>query len=120
DFKVLYCSALNGTCSESDDLAQQTPGFTEVLDAIVNEIPSPKGSADEPLQFQPALLDYNEFVGRIGIGRVHNGKIKTGEIVTCCRLDGSTKQFRIQKLFGYYGYNRIEISEAKAGDIVAV
>ncbi len=120
DFKVLYCSALNGTCSESDDLAQQTPGFTEVLDAIVNEIPSPKGSADEPLQFQPALLDYNEFVGRIGIGRVHNGKIKTGEIVTCCRLDGSTKQFRIQKLFGYYGYNRIEISEAEAGDIVAV
>ena len=120
DFKVLYCSALNGTCSTSDDITTQTPGFTEVLDAIIDEIPAPKGSKDEPLQFQPALLDYNEFVGRIGIGRVQNGKIKTGEVVTCCRLDGSNKQFRIQKLFGYYGYNRIEIAEAEAGDIVAV
>ena len=120
DFKVLYCSALNGTCSTSDDITTQTPGFTEVLDAIIDEIPAPKGSKDEPLQFQPALLDYNEFVGRIGIGRVQNGKIKTGEVVTCCRLDGSNKQFRIQKLFGYYGYNRIEITEAEAGDIVAV
>ena len=116
----LYCSALNGTCSTSDDITTQTPGFTEVLDAIIDEIPAPKGSKDEPLQFQPALLDYNEFVGRIGIGRVQNGKIKTGEVVTCCRLDGSNKQFRIQKLFGYYGYNRIEITEAEAGDIVAV
>lgn len=120
DFKVLYCSAINGTCSKSDDISTQTPGFTEVLDTILEEIPAPTGSANEPLQFQPALLDYNEYVGRIGIGRVHNGKIKTGEVVTCCRLDGTNKQFRIQKLFGYYGYSRIEIEEAEAGDIVAV
>lgn len=120
DFKVLYCSALNGTCSESDDLSTQTPGFTEVLDAIIDEIPAPKGNKDASLQFQPALLDYNEFVGRIGIGRVQNGKVKTGEMVTCCRLDGTTKQFRIQKLFGYYGYRRIEITEAEAGDVIAV
>ncbi len=120
DFKVLYASAINGTCSFSEDLATQTPGFSEVLDTILEEIPAPTGSADEPLQFQPSLLDYNEFVGRIGIGRVHNGKIKSGEMVTCCRLDGTTKQFRIQKLFGYYGYKRIEIEEAEAGDIVAV
>ena len=120
DFKVLYASGLNGTCSYSEDLSTQTEGFQEVLDTILEEIPAPTGSADEPLQFQPALLDYNEFVGRIGIGRIHNGKLKTGEMVTCCRLDGTTKQFRIQKLFGYYGYKRIEIEEAEAGDLVAI
>ena len=120
DFKVLYASGLNGTCSYSDDLSTQTEGFQEVLDTILEEIPAPTGSSEEPLQFQPALLDYNEFVGRIGIGRIHNGKLKTGEMVTCCRLDGTTKQFRIQKLFGFYGYKRIEIDEAEAGDLVAI
>ena len=120
DFKVLYASAVNGTCSSSDDLSTQTEGFGEILDAIIEEIPAPSGDKNSPLQFQPALLDYNEFVGRIGIGRVHNGQIKTGEVVTCCRLDGTTKQFRIQKLFGYYGYSRIEIDSAEAGDIVAI
>lgn len=118
DFKVLYASAVNGTCGISED--NLTEGFTEILDTILEEIPAPTGEVNKPLQFQPALLDYNEFVGRIGIGRVHNGKIKTGEMVTCIRLDGTTKQFRIQKLFGYYGYNRIEVEEAEAGDIVAI
>lgn len=120
DFKVVYASALNGTCSLNDDLTTQTSGFHELLDLIIEEIPSPSGSVDSNLQFQPALLDYNEFVGRIGIGRIHNGKVKVGQMVSCCRLDGSTKQFRVQKLFGYYGYNRVEIEEAEAGDIIAV
>ncbi len=120
DFKVIYASALNGTCSLSDDLSTQTEGFDELLDTVLEEIPAPTGDVNMPLQFQPALLDYNEFVGRIGIGRIHNGKIKTGEMVTCCRLDGSTKQFRIQKLFGFYGYKRVEIEEAEAGDVIAI
>ena len=120
DFKTIYASAVNNTCSYDSDPTKQTPGLGEILDTIIEEIPAPKGNPDAPLQFQPALLDYNEFVGRIGIGKVHNGKIKTGQMVSCCRLDGTTKQFRIQKLFGYYGYNRIEIEEAEAGDIVAV
>ena len=120
EFPVVYASALNGTCSLSDDITTQTPGFTELLDLIIEEIPAPKGSIDAPLQFQPALLDYNEFVGRIGIGRVHNGSIKVGEMVNCIRLDGTEKSFRIQKLFGYYGYQRIEVESAEAGDIVAI
>lgn len=120
DFKVVYASALNGTSSLNDDLNKQTPGFEELLDLILEEIKPPKGDATAPLQFQPALLDYNEFVGRIGIGRIHNGTIKENQMVSCCRLDGSIKQFRVQKLFGYYGYNRIEIKEATAGDIVAI
>ncbi|MCI8548454.1 MAG: translational GTPase TypA [Bacilli bacterium] len=120
DFKVVYASALNGTCSLSDDINTQTSGFEELLDLILSEIPSPNGEEKEVLQFQPALLDYNEFVGRIGIGRVQNGQIKVGQMVSCCRLDGSIKQFRVQKLFGFYGYNRIEIESAEAGDIIAV
>lgn len=120
DFPVVYASAINGTCSLSDDLSTQTPGFNELLDLIISEISSPSGSKDEDLQFQPALLDYNDYVGRIGVGRVHNGIIKTGQMVSCHRLDGSIKQFRVQKLFGYLGLKRIEIEEAEAGDIVAV
>ena len=120
EFKTLYTSALNGTSSLDSDVSTQKPGFENVLDAIIEEIPEPKGDVNTNLQFQPALLDYNEFVGRIGIGRVHNGKIKVGEMVSCCRLDGTVKQFRIQKLFGFYGYKRIEIEQAEAGDIIAV
>ena len=120
DFPVVYASALNETCSLSDDISTQKKGFEPLLDLIIDKIPAPTGDNTKPLQFQPALLDYNEFVGRIGIGRVHNGIIKTGEMVSCIRLDGSVKNFRIQKLFGYYGYNRIEIESAEAGDIVAI
>lgn len=120
EFPVVYASALNETCSLSDDISTQKPGFEPLLDLIISEIPAPRGDNTKELQFQPALLDYNEFVGRIGIGRVHNGEIHTGEMVNCVRLDGTTKAFRIQKLFGYYGYSRVEIDHAEAGDIVAI
>ena len=120
EFPVIYASALNETCSLSDDLTTQQPGFAPLLDLIISEIPAPTGDNEAPLQFQPALLDYNDFVGRIGIGRVHNGQIKTGQMVNCLRLDGTTKSFRIQKLFGFYGYNRVEIEQAEAGDIIAI
>ncbi len=120
EFKVVYASALNGTSSLDSKLETQTPGFTELLDLIIDEIPEPSGSSSEHLQFQPALLDYNEFVGRIGIGRIQNGTIKVGQTVNCIRLDKTTKSFRIQKLFGYLGYKRIEIESAEAGDIIAI
>ena len=120
EFPVIYASALNETCSLSDDISTQKPGFEPLLDLIISEIPAPTGDNTKELQFQPALLDYNEFVGRIGIGRVHNGEIHTGEMVNCVRLDGTTKAFRIQKLFGYYGYSRVEIDHAEAGDIIAI
>ena len=120
DFKVVYASAINGTSSLDPDLSTQTKGFTELLDLIIDEIPAPSGDVNADLQFQPALLDYNDYVGRIGVGRVHNGKIKVGQMVSCLRLDGTIKQFRVQKLFGYLGLKRIEIEEAEAGDICAV
>ncbi len=120
EFKTAYVSALNGTCSLDPDISTQQESYDGLLDLIVEEIPEPRVNPDHPLQFQPALLDYNDFVGRIGIGLVKSGKIKVNEMVSCVRLDGTTKQFRIQKLFGFLGLKRIEIEEANAGDIVAI
>ena len=83
-------------------------------------LPAPLVDEEGGLQFQPALLDYNEYVGRIGIGRIQRGKVKVNETVVCLRADGTKTQFRVQKLFGFLGLHRIEIEEASAGDIVAI
>jgi GTP-binding protein len=91
-----------------------------IFESILKEIPAPVDNSDEPLQFQVSLLDYNDYVGRIGIGRVFRGKIKVGDNVTLSKLDGSTKNFRVTKLFGFFGLDRVEIEEAKAGDLIAV
>ncbi len=120
DFKVAYVSALNGTCSLDPEITTQGESYDGLFDLIINEIPAPDVNKDAPLQFQPALLDYNDYVGRIGIGRVKSGKIKVNEMVSCIRLDGTITKFRIQKLFGYLGLKRIEVDEADAGDIVAI
>ncbi len=120
EFPVVYASALAGTSSLSPDVNTQEPTMDPILDMIVNDIPAPKVEVDGPFQFQPALLDYNDFVGRIGIGVVKRGHVKVNEMVSCVRLDGSIKQFRIQKIFGYYGLKHLEVSEATAGDIVAI
>jgi len=120
DFKTAYVSALNGTASLDADLNTQQEDFSCIYDLIINEIPEPEVNVDAPLQFQPALLDYNDYVGRIGIGRIKSGTIKENSMVSCVRLDGTTKQFRIQKLFGFMGLKRVEIKEASAGEIVGI
>lgn len=120
DFKTAYVSALNGTASLDSDINTQQEDFSCIYDLIINEIPAPNVNVDAPLQFQPALLDYNDYVGRIGIGRLKSGTIKENEMVSCVRLDGTIKQFRIQKLFGFLGLKRIEIKEAHAGEIIAI
>ncbi len=120
DFPVVYASALKGTSSYSPELDTQKEGMDPIFDTIINNIPAPKMDKDSFLQFQPSLLDYNDYVGRIGIGRLEQGTIKVGQDVVCCRLDGSLKPFKITKLFGFLGLNRIELNEAYAGDIIAV
>ena len=120
EFPVIYTSALAGTSSLDPDPEKQEPTMDYIFDAIMKYIPSPQVETEGSLQFQPALLDYNDFVGRIGIGRVKRGKMQTGEMVSCVRRDGSIKTFRIAKLFGFLGLKRLEIKEASAGDIVAV
>ena len=120
DFPVAYCSAINNTSSFSPDVTTQEEGMQKILDMIIEHIPAPKVEEEGSLQFQPALLDYNDFVGRIGIGLVKRGKVKVNEMVSCVRLDGSIKQFRVAKLYGFLGLKRIEITEANAGDIIAM
>lgn len=120
DFPVIYASAMNGTSSYDPDISTQEHTMKPLFDTIVEKIPAPVDNSDEPLQFQVSILDYNDFVGRIGIGRVVRGQIHVGDQVTLMKLDGSTKNFRVTKLFGFVGLKRIEIDSAKAGDLIAV
>lgn len=120
DFPVVYASAINGSSSMSDNPADQEHTMANIFDTIIDHIPGPVDNSDEPLQFQVSLLDYNDYVGRIGIGRVFRGTIKVGDSVTLSKLDGSTKNFRVTKLFGFFGLDRQEIKEAKAGDLIAL
>ncbi len=120
DFPVIYASGLAGTSSIHPELETQQPTMDPILEAIVNYIPAPNVSLDGGFQFQPALLDYNDFVGRIGIGTVKRGKVKVNEMVSCVRRDGSIKQFRIQKMYGFIGLKRVEVQEASAGEMVAI
>lgn len=118
DFPVIYTSAVNGT--SSFDPQEQGTDMTQLFDLMIDNVPAPVDNSDEPLQFQVALLDYSEFLGRIGIGRVFRGHIAVGQQVAVNKLDGAIKQFRVTKLYGFIGLKRIEIQKASAGDIVAV
>ncbi|WP_449622478.1 translational GTPase TypA [Robertmurraya sp. Marseille-Q9965] len=118
EFPVVYASAINGTASA--DPEKQDENMQVLYDTIVEHIPAPVDNREEPLQFQVALLDYNDYVGRIGIGRVFRGTMKVGQQVALMKLDGSVKQFRVTKIFGFFGLKREEIQEAVAGDLVAV
>ena len=120
EFPVVYTSGLNGTSSLSEDPADQEKSMDAVFDTVLEHIPAPVDNSEEPLQFQVAMLDYNDFVGRIGIGRVFRGKIKVGDQVSLMKLDGSVKNFRVTKLFGWFGLDRVEITEAVAGDLIAI
>ncbi len=117
EFPVVYTSALNFTSSLDPDTSTQQETMDPLFETIINTIPAPLAEADAPLQFQPSLLDYNRYVGRIGIGRVDRGKISLGQEVTCVRLDGSTSKFKVQKLFTFHGLDRVEADEVEAGDI---
>lgn len=120
DFPVVYASAMNGTSSLDPDVATQKETMKPIFETIVEKIPAPVDNRDEPLQFQVALLDYNEFVGRVGIGRIFRGQIKVGDTVSVMKLDGSKKNYRVTKLFGFFGLKRLEIESAVAGDLIAV
>lgn len=118
EFPVVYASAINGTSGEQFD--DQTETMDPIFNMILNHIPAPVDNVEDPLQFQVTLLDYSKYLGRIGVGRVFRGKISVGQQVVVMRKDGTQTSFRITKLFGFIGLKRVEIKEAKAGDIVAV
>jgi len=118
EFPVIYASAINGTASL--DPEKQDENMQCMYESIIEHIPAPIDNREEPLQFQVALLDYNDYVGRIGIGRVFRGTMQVGQQVALMKLDGSVKQFRVTKIFGFFGLKREEVQEAVAGDLVAV
>jgi GTP-binding protein len=118
DFQVVYASALQGTSGNEPEGLESN--MKAVYEVIVNHIPAPTESVELPLQFLVTLMDYNEYMGRVAIGRVNRGVIKQGQPVAVMTRDGKIKQARIEKLFGFQGLKRIEIDEAGAGDIIAI
>lgn len=120
EFPVIYTSAVNMTSSESPDVSTQEPGMEPLFKKIIEYVPEPIDNSNESLQFQPAILDYNDFVGRIGIGKIARGTMHANQMVSCMRRDGSIVQFRLQKMFTFLGLDKIEAQEAVAGDIVAI
>ena len=118
DFPYLFGSGIGGYAKP--DMATQSENMKPLFDAIIRHVPPPIGDQDKPLQLQITSLDYSDFLGRIIIGRVHNGVIRSGQRALLIKENGKLKQGRINKLMGFEGLKRIEINEAFAGNIVAV
>ena len=118
DFPVLYTSARAGTSSLS--VAEAGQDLRPLFDAIVDYVPPPRGDVDAPLQMLVANLDSSDYLGRIAIGRVFNGRVKVGDQVAVCKLDRRVQETKVTKLFAFEGLRRIEITEAAAGDIVCL
>ena len=118
DFPYLFGSGMGGYAKP--DMATESDNMRPLFDAILRHVPPPVGDAEKPLQLQVTTLDYSDFLGRIMIGRIHNGTIRANQPVALLRDDGSVKRGRISKLLGFQGLQRVEIEEARAGDLVAV
>ncbi|MGN8439353.1 translational GTPase TypA [Helicobacter pylori] len=118
DFPVVYAAARDGYAMKSLD--DEKKNLEPLFETILEHVPSPSGSVDEPLQMQIFTLDYDNYVGKIGIARVFNGSVKKNESVLLMKSDGSKENGRITKLIGFLGLARTEIENAYAGDIVAL
>ena len=118
DFPIVYASGLSGFAKleETDESNDMRPLF----DTILKYTPAPSGSADEPLQLQISQLDYDNYTGRLGIGRILNGRIKPGQVVAVMNHDQQIAQGRINQLLGFKGLERVPLEEAEAGDIVII
>ena len=118
DFPVFYANAKAGTCRRQ--LGAQDGSLVPLLDAIAEFIPAPRHDPEKPLQYQITTLDYDDYVGRLAIGRIYNGRLETGRNFTLCEQAGSRREVRLTGLYGYDGLERVPIDEAGPGDIVAV
>lgn len=118
DFPIVYASGLSGFAKleETDESSDMRPLF----DTILKHTPAPSGSADEPLQLQISQLDYDNYTGRLGIGRILNGRIKPGQVVAVMNHEQQIAQGRINQLLGFKGLERVPLEEAEAGDIVII
>ena len=102
------------------DLSEESDNLICLFDTIIEHVQEPDGDPEAPLQMLATTLDWDEYIGRIVIGRVANGRIKTGEEITVVHADSSQENFKVSKLLGFLGLNRIEIKQAQAGDIIAI
>ncbi|MFW5440630.1 MAG: translational GTPase TypA, partial [Methylophilaceae bacterium] len=118
DFPVVYASALNGFAML--EMAKPTDNMRAVFDTILSHVEPPKGDPDAPLQMQISALDYSSYTGRLGVGRVLNGRIKTGQPVAVMHGDEQVGTGKINQVLGFEGLERIEVPEAEAGDIVII
>ena len=118
DFPVIYASGLEGVAMH--ELEDEQKDLRPLLEAIVEHVPTPKGDPDAPLQMQAATLAYDNYVGRVAIGRVFDGTMRVGDQAVRIRRDGTQEAARISKLYGFQGLERVERDEIAAGDIVAV
>ena len=115
---MIYCNARAGTSTL--DLATPGEDLRPLFDAIIEHIPPPHGSLDHPLQMLIANLDSSDYLGRIAIGRIFNGRVKINDMVAVAKLEGKLQQTRVTKLFAFEGLKRVDIAEAAAGDIVCL
>ena len=118
DFPIIYGSALEGRAGLSPDEIEDD--MSCLFQAIIDNVPAPEVDVESPLQMQISALDYNSYVGVIGLGRIARGTIKTGSQVVVAKSDGTEKKARIMQVMGYQGLDRVEVDEASAGDIVCV
>lgn len=118
DFTTLYASGLSGFAKETVD--EEGKDMQPLFEAILHHVPPPAGDVEKPLQLQVTTLDYSDYLGRIVIGRIHNGVLKAGQQAALMKDDGSMVKTKVAKLMGFEGLNRVELEEATAGMIVAV
>lgn len=118
DFKVIFASGKNGFAKYSLD--EENNDMKPLFETIINTVPEPAGDDSEPLQLLITNIDYDEYTGRVGIGRIERGKILNGQNVAVCKNDGTVQNIKIGKLFTYDGLKKVEVDEATCGDIVAV
>jgi GTP-binding protein len=118
EFPVLYANARAGLCTT--DLAVPGTSLEPMFEAILKHIPPPKGAADQPLQMLIANLDASDYVGRIAIGRIFNGRVRVNDAIAVSKLDGSLVNTKVTKLFAFDGLKRVDIESAAAGDIVCL
>jgi len=118
DFPVIYASALNGIAGDDPD--SMADDMTPLFEMITNQVKAPNVERDGPLQMQISALDYNSYVGVIGVGRIKRGQLRSNEQVVVVGRDGSKKRGRVLQVMGYHGLDRVEVPEAEAGDIVCI
>jgi GTP-binding protein len=117
-FPVLYTNAREGTATR--DLSTPGVDLRPLFDAVIAHLPPPVGSADAPLQALVANLDSSDYLGRIAIGRIFNGRVRVGDSIGVCKLDGRLETTKVTKLFTFEGLKRVDVTEAAAGDVICL